>query len=78
MQLFFGAPPRPKRCTKAQVTDVLIENGYQRACVKIWSKLSAGLCVRKCEAMKEKGFVCLPYVEGLSKNIRRVLRKVGI
>ena len=43
-----------------------------------WSKLSAGLCVRKCEAMKEKGFVCLPYVEGLSENIRRVLRTVGI
>ena len=41
------------------LTDVLIENGYPRVCVKKWSKLSAGLCGRKCETMKEKGFVCL-------------------
>ena len=61
-----------KECELNHIIDVLIENGHPRTCVEKWSKLSAGLCVRNCEAMKEKGFVCLPYVEGLSENIRRV------
>ena len=57
----------------------MIENGYPRACVERWSKMPEvlDLDVRKNETGEDDGSVGLPY-EGLSEQIRRIVRKAGI
>ena len=59
------------------VMDVLIENGYPRACLERWMKTGKGSDLIAKED-KLNTSVCLPYVGGLSEQIRRILRKVGI
>ena len=59
------------------VMDVLTENGYPRACLERWMKVGkTSRSVTNEEKLNTS--VCLPYVEGLSEHIRRILRKAGI
>ena len=61
------------------VKEVMVANGYPKACVEKWSKTERrNLNQSVPEEKKENVVACLPYVQGLSEEIRRVVARVGI
>ena len=61
----------------SHVIDVMIGNGYPRACLERWMKTGKRSSLVTSEE-KLNTSVCLPYVKGLSEHIRRILAKAGI
>ena len=61
------------------ITGVLEENEYPSSCLESWKRRSLESEGRsQTEKVKSKVTVCLPYVEGLSEKIRRILRALSI
>ena len=59
------------------VIDVMVENGYPEACVERWKMTPPANSISR---IKEEGktSLCIPYVQDLSEQIRRILTKVDI
>ena len=62
----------------SHVVGVLQENGYPTACLESWRKRKSSAAGNVGGKDRPQVFVCLPYVGGLSEEIRRILKPLSV